>query len=496
MKKTFISLCTATFLFALFLAPVHPASAVTLEGLRKQVQELRAKIDALMRVRFARINRTAASKQLTPRLFEGFETVKVSKSRSRLPQGETEIVADNNGRIAVVWMDGSPANLRLTLRAAYSGDGGRTFSDDFAIAGNLRLGDPALDMDAGGNLYLSALRKDSLRWVDVATILFRSFDFGKSWQAPVLVNDDNIFNDRDWINVDDRGGVHIVRSPRIPQPSGAYQRNVYYDYSADGGTTFSKSVLVNSVPMPNANGGGARGIGVAPGGKIYVALQTSPIENADVRGAALGERGYLYEKPAGQDAFSGPYEFTTGGVFIAGGTDEYLQTPEAGFQPNPRMKIYADQSGKTTAYVVWIGDPKDGTHGVYLGRYPPGQSSFDTPRLIASGPSRAFRLPILAVDPKGRLHVFWIQNMAPGENRWALAHSKSADGGNTFSVPRQISPIVFPIEQWPGDFMGATANDEYVFVAWAVAGGPEKGIYVSRAALSAGRESPSNAMRK
>jgi hypothetical protein len=415
-----------------------------------------------------------------------FDTIKISTINSSLPQGETEIVADNNGHVAVVWMMGSPANIyKLTLRSVFSVDGGKTYSPDQEIAGQLRLADPAMDMDSHGKIYLSALRKDSIGWKDVATVLFRSPDFGQSWQQPVVINDDNIFNDRDWLDVDSQDRVYIVRSPRIPEPNSSYNRGVYYQYSTDGGNSFSSSILVNPLHTPGSSGGSARGIGVAPDNEIYIAIQISPLDNAAINGAGTGERGYLYEGKVGTDTFSGPFEFTTNNVLIAAAKDDELSEVQgANIQPYPRMKIYTDPDGNTTSYIVWIGDPGNGAHGVFIAKLASGETYFEPPRPIVSGPEKAFRLPTLALDSKGNIHVFWIQNIVPDSNEWALFYSESIDGGKTFTSPHQVCAFTFPIEQWPGDFISATSNDTDLFVAWAVAGGSEKGVYVSKIKLA------------
>ncbi len=48
-----------------------------------------------------------------------------------------------------------------------------------------------------------------------------------------------------------------------------------------------------------------------------------------------------------------------------------------------------------------------------------------------------------------------------------------------FTAPQAVLGLRFPIQQWPGDFMGATTLNGDVAVAWPVAGGDDAGVYVS-----------------
>jgi hypothetical protein len=55
----------------------------------------------------------------------------------------------------------------------------------------------------------------------------------------------------------------------------------------------------------------------------------------------------------------------------------------------------------------------------------------------------------------------------------------SSHGCTGFSELRPVSGIRFPLQQWPGDFLGATIAGPDVVVAWPVAGGDDRGIHVS-----------------
>src|SRR5205807_7044462 len=103
------------------------------------------------------------------------------------------------------------------------------------------LGDPSLAKDVAGNVYLSAIRLDSVTPTS-SIVMYRTADFGQSWQPPTLVKDNGgVFNDRDWMAVDASNGLHVVRSPH--ETSG---RPVYYQYSSDGVTFTNPGIQVNN----------------------------------------------------------------------------------------------------------------------------------------------------------------------------------------------------------------------------------------------------------
>lgn len=405
-----------------------------------------------------------------------FETKKIS-SDSSLPQGETEIIADNNGHVIVAWMDGSPANqARFTLRTAYSLDNGRTFAQDQKINANLILGDPSLDMDGKGNAYLSALRKDTrLTWKDLAVVLFNSDDFGKSWQLQSIINDEGIFNDRDWLAIDSKNNLHIVYSPRISLSDGNFDRVIYYQRSEDSGKTFLPKVLVTSNRLPNDSGASSRGIVVTKDGRIAVGVKEVPKGGSRGVGTSRG-MGYVYISKDDGKSFGIPIPFTTKETRVGAATieeGEESPSPAANpLKPFPPIKTFED-----AVYALWVGESGNDNNSLYLASFISGSNSFTYPVAVVKGPADSLTLPALAIDKSGNLHLFWLQKVL--SEHWSLFYSYSNDNGRTFSKAQQVAPVTFLIEQWPGDFISATANDKNLFAAWAVAGGPQKGIYVS-----------------
>jgi hypothetical protein len=97
-------------------------------------------------------------------------------------------------------------------------------------------------------------------------------------------------------------------------------------------------------------------------------------------------------------------------------------------------------------------------------------------------------MPQLAADPTGRVHLFWLDS-AIGHSEtfnsagFHIAHSYSLDNGKLFSPPVAVTSSRFPDKGFLGDFIGAAADSEYVYVAWTDTATDPTNIAVSRAKL-------------
>jgi hypothetical protein len=199
-----------------------------------------------------------------------------------------------------------PQDLRAPLLNGWystirSIDGGRSFSEprravEFHLYGHgwegkslfgLGAGRLAVDISRGpkrGNLYLA--------WLDVVDGFFQvmaaaSGDGGKTWSAPVRVNDNSTPSDASnpAIAVNDEGVVGIVWNDRRADPSGRCFQ-VFFAASNDGGGTFSGNQRLSEAltcpigkdagdPVESEyrfkNGGDTQGIVGLPDGGFQVA---------------------------------------------------------------------------------------------------------------------------------------------------------------------------------------------------------------------------------
>ena len=218
----------------------------------------------------------------------------------------SDLAIGSDGALTLALQLFPPQNLRTPLLTGWystirSVDGGRSFSEPLRAAGfqtyghgwegkslfGLGAGRLAVDTSRGtsrGRLYLA--------WLDVVDGFFEvkvaaSGDSGKTWSAPVRVNDNTTASDASnpAIAVNDEGVVGITWNDRRGDPSGRCFE-VFFSASADGGATFSANQKVSEAftcpigkdagdPVESQyrfkNGGDTQGLVGLPGGKFHIA---------------------------------------------------------------------------------------------------------------------------------------------------------------------------------------------------------------------------------
>ena len=199
-----------------------------------------------------------------------------------------------------------PQDLRVPLlKGRYSTirstDGGRTFSEprraaEFQTYGHGWEGKSLLGL-GGGRLAVDTSRGPTrgrlyLAWLDVADGFFQvraaaSADGGKTWSAPVRVNDNTTPSDASnpAIAVNDEGVVGVTWNDRRADPSGRCFQ-AFFAASADGGATFRANERVSDAltcpigkdagdPVESEfrfkNGGDTQGLVGLPGGGFHIA---------------------------------------------------------------------------------------------------------------------------------------------------------------------------------------------------------------------------------
>lgn len=201
-----------------------------------------------------------------------------------------------NGELYVAYWD---YNTKHLLRRSF--DGGQTFQaaitianrmdvypvqDNPAVPGNFRapsMQGLAVDQNTG---FLHVVYFDTTsvsgtqRNVDV--YYTRSTNQGSTWSTPVVINGDMNFGDQffPWIECDEVGRLHVLyldtRSVSQSDQSGVAIMQAYYNYSEDGGTTWTEAVLTPTA-FSSANDGFGSGfigdyLGMSVGGGRAVPL--------------------------------------------------------------------------------------------------------------------------------------------------------------------------------------------------------------------------------
>ena len=154
---------------------------------------------------------------------------------------------------------------RWSLRMVSSSDGGQTFTAERVVDNNVvppqrvmliyTMPAPSLAVDdTSGAIYVAWTDARNGDW-DV--FLRRSVDSGRTWTAPVRLNDDALSNGRNQylprIAVSPNGRVDAIFYDQRDDPTGVYS-NVYYTESLDGGMTFSRNVRLTTVASNTHSG--------------------------------------------------------------------------------------------------------------------------------------------------------------------------------------------------------------------------------------------------
>ena len=240
---------------------------------------------------------------------------------------------------------------------------------------------------------------------------------------------------------------------------------VYYARSTDGGASFSTPIPVVSDEMGTARGHPALAMG--PGGRVHVAWEerwngnwdiycarsddgetfSSPVQvNDDATGTdqarpalAVGSDGSIFL--AWQDSRDGDWDIytahsTDGGTSF--GANARVNDETRSQQEDPVIGV----DGQGRVHVAWA-DKRSGVWALYYARSE--DDGFGQSQSVGSGliADLANVLPSLAVAPDDKVQLAWanayIKHPAYGALLYLPVHSATADGGDTFSDPRQVS---------------------------------------------------------
>jgi hypothetical protein len=164
-----------------------------------------------------------------------------------------------DGTVYVVWdetftLQGGTTAMRLWI--ARSGDGGATFSAPMLVQdvvpevlhnAEYRHGTyPAMAVAPDGKVYVAWADN---RFGDADILLTTSSDKGRTWSAPVRVNDDPVGGGTDqffpWVSISPKGRVDIMWYDKRPDPNN-YLLDVFYANTRDG-RRISANVRVTDV---------------------------------------------------------------------------------------------------------------------------------------------------------------------------------------------------------------------------------------------------------
>ncbi len=359
--------------------------------------------------------------------------------------------------------------------AAYSTDGGRTFTPVLPAGQNGRSGgDVSLAFDDKGQLFLSflSIEKNGLPgywghgpgangiWVR------RSPDGGRTWDAdPVAV--------KQWTGSEP--DVKLEDMPRIwsdAQAHSPHRGNLYmawiewqmtqsivlFSRSTDGGRTWSAPMRISTkAGYPRDDNGAVVGIigTVGPDGTQYVVWN----EGLNVTMAVSRDGGRTFA-PSRPIIDVGPPYF--GGAVGIPGVSRAMGFPQVGID---------NQNG--SLYVTWS-DFRNGDVDVFLSRSADHGRTWSTAMRVNDDPVHDGAdqfLQWLAVDPKDdSVYVqFYDRRSDPVNHTTRVTLARSIDGGKTFRNYAWTGEPFGGDNAFLGDYEWMTAYDGHVYGIWAEA---------------------------
>lgn len=129
-----------------------------------------------------------------------------------------------------------------------------------------------------------------------------------------------------------------------------------------------------------------------------------------------------------------------------------------GLSADPQLAVSSDG---ISIYVVWH-DDSDGNDEIYFAKSADGGDSFGIPKKITDTASGANSNPIITLtDDDSRIYITW--SYSSGEIDSDVYFAKSSDGGDSFSIPKNISNTISSVSF---NQELEVSNNGTIYVAW------------------------------
>ena len=379
-------------------------------------------------------------------LIEVSPNIQVSKSRNNLVHNEVLLAADPTKpkNLLGCSMAFSPEQNKVLTIAYISLDGGNSWQ--FAVQNDRAMlsADPSCVFGRSGTVYFTAIERTKLN--SDQQVIYRSSDYGKTWNAPEILFGSAPAVDRTYVISDNRetnfqGRIYLygqIAQPTINgEPAGmsiALWRSENNGESFKGPTVRSADSRVVFHP--------ANGVVLSDGSLVCLLAELDSQKRND------GFVGSQYRKADQKN-----------------GTLKVLVSPDGGETFSPAIKVsdmYEDwrqesnglpsiavDSGsapfKDRLYAVWA-DGRYGRTQILLSYSADKGKSWSTPHLISDSQPRdgvagpdSF-MPVVAVNAEGIVGVMWYDRRDdPNTIAYHVRFAASLDGGDTWSNSVRVS---------------------------------------------------------
>jgi hypothetical protein len=374
------------------------------------------------------------------------KNIKLNDDSGRARQTEVALASGPNGLVIAGWMD---ERAERTCSFSWSSDNGVTWSKNVVIENTANfVGDPAVAVDGGGNLY--AVCQQYINAGSTGQIkMMTSKDKGATWGEVQMIQS---APDKPWLG----GGVEsgVVFVSWLGNPGGIKR-------SVDMGVTWEATQTTGNIVHGTA-------ITTSTTGLVHVPY------NAD---SDRNQLRYLRSKDNGKTWDQRRDLLPDMGRFC--------------FQCQPRQHPIvgagSDPTGKFVA-ITWASTMSDGEgdDDVWVLYSKDGGETWTDPIKVADNTMRSRQFePWVAVDAYGRVHVAWTDYRNGGEN--ATYYARSADPEKGFEKNVEITEERGNGDlDFLGDYKGIVVSGEDVIVVWQDTRADSGDIYIARAIGAAG----------
>lgn len=366
-------------------------------------------------------------------------------------------------RLAIGWRQFNTTNSNFRQAGwGYSTDGGVHWTFGGTLETNVFRSDPVLAADADGHFYYLSLLQSPFR-----CDLWRSTNGGASWKSLGPAGG----GDKAWMTIDTTTGPgrgHIYQAWDYASDT----PDLYFNWSRDGGQTWSEAVAIPQLPYWGT-------LDVGPEGDLY-------------HSGWDGARFWVNRSssaPLGAEPFT--FDLTTP-VDLGGSLLYFL-----GYGPNPggllgQVWIAADRSTNRTRgnlYALCSTGTATNLCDVMFSRSTDRGATWSAPVRLNTdaGSAQSWHwFGTLSVAPNGRIDVCWNDTRHDPQNRLSeLYYCSSLDGGLSWTTNRAISPPFDSLLGWPaqnkiGDYIGMVSLDDSACIAYSATFNGEQDIYFVR----------------
>lgn len=403
----------------------------------------------------------------------GGPVVQVNQDATTQSQNETTIAIDPTDPDNLVAGSITFETGGGQCAAYHSTDGGTTWTHQVLPNAPLLTlaGDPVVAFDLAGTAYYLCmnLNRDAAgKAVQHSQYVYRSFDGGATWTAPILAIGSPL------ANPDDKGHIAIDRHAGSPFAGNVYVANtrlstgeIRFARSTDGGATFAADQAINDADI-----GFPANIAVGADGAVYVAWAR------ETTGLPGNSTAIMLDK-----SIDGGQTFNA----LSGGVDHQIQA--GGVVDSFDVRAYPDRGNgwavlgthptdPNVVYAVWAQDPAGiDDSDVVFSRSVDGGNSWSVPIRVNDdvNPGGEFFSqfwPTLAVDPvDGEIDVIWYSdqhdpNRTDGTALTDVYFSSSTNSGSSFSPSIRLTPASSNPSGFFGDYVAIDARGGVAHAIW------------------------------